>query len=65
MAASLDEFNSNIEKLSSLSDQYAVYENAATEEHIIEEVQEEHYDGSANVAFDWNEFLNFQNVVED
>jgi hypothetical protein len=63
IAASLDKFDSNIE-IVSLSDQDVVYENGASEERFIEET-EERYDGSANVTFDWNEFLNFQNVKED
>jgi hypothetical protein len=64
MTALLDEFDSNMEAVPSLSDETAAFENGTREELISKEMRER-CDGSANVTFDWNEFLNFKDVVED
>lgn len=62
--SSLDKFNTHRKTVSSLPDPDRAYANRASEEYIIEEMQER-YDGSANVTFDWNEFLNFEDVADD
>lgn len=52
----LDEFDSNMEPVSPLSGESTACENDALEER---------YNDPADATFDWNEFLNFQDVVKD
>jgi len=64
ITALLDEFDSNIEAVSSLSDESAALK-IGTPENLISKEMRERCHGSANVTFDWNDFLNFKDVVEE